>query len=466
MEERVWKILMVYCLLSFFSCDLIEESEEFDFFLSEPCMLLNYEQDNRFEGTYITVKKIDWKDSSIVVDLPSNFFVSKDNCKKWNVGWGKGVPYYDAGVENIRAIRGVTSDKAKIHLGKLLRGSGYPKKGQRIVFWNSSPMNFENKIKKALVNPLLWKGFSGSSVHFGTVEYDSVSNRWILFFNECDVSKVQIYAAQSEDLIDWKPLFNGGELFNYKDFSHCWWAEGDRSLKVKQTPFISDAIQYNGKWYLFLDGYSSDGQRHIGVAYSNRIIGPYTIVEDPILSPGKSGAWNDKSVFYPKVERYKEGFVMFYDGRDSEGNECVGRATSKDLVHWKNSKKNPVIEQHFGWRSFIGSAEPNYVKIQNDSIFLMIAGVKNFKGRGEGASGNVGDAQLGVFLSVDGGNSFVPHRNNPIFVNDYSNKYENEHMGGNFCFIDTDTAEHIVYQAKSSYLGSRYNVLLRSRKKD
>src|ERR1043166_9675214 len=79
-------------------------------------------------------------------------------------------------------------------------------------------------------------------------------------------------------------------------------------------------------------------------------------------------------------------------------------------------------------------------------------------------SGNVDDAQLGVFLSTDGGKHFTAHSNNPVFVNDYSDKYENEHLGGNFKLIKTDSLIYLFYQAKSSYEGSKYNVLLRTRK--
>jgi len=83
--------------------------------------------------------------------------------------------------------------------------------------------------------------------------------------------------------------------------------------------------------------------------------------------------------------------------------------------------------------------------------------------RNMGRSGNVDDAQLGIFRSVDGGNTFVAYRYNPVFVNDYSNPYENEHMGGNFELIHTDTADFIIYQAKTSFHGLKYSVLIREK---
>jgi len=101
----------------------------------------------------------------------------------------------------------------------------------------------------------------------------------------------------------------------------------------------------------------------------------------------------------------------------------------------------------------------------------MIGGVKKFKMNrlhrfiNFRNSGNIGDAQLGLFLSTDEGNSFIPHKNNPIFTNDYSNKFENEHMGGNYKLIKTDTADYIFYQAKSSYQDPKYNIMSRIRRK-
>ena len=105
----------------------------------------------------------------------------------------------------------------------------------------------------------------------------------------------------------------------------------------------------------------------------------------------------------------------------------------------------------------------------------MISGVKKFK---MGAwhhyitkrmyldkSGNVNDTQSGFYLSTDGGESFSAHKNNPIFTNNYSNKYENEHMGGNLKLIKTDTADYLFYQTKSSYEGSKYNIMLRVKEK-
>ncbi len=469
-------IFLISIQLIIVSCSELIDKKKFSSPLEEPCMIVNYEQDNTIEGKYIIVEGFQSNDSSINIEYPEDFYVNNLNCKNWVLGWGTNKPLYDAGVENIRNIESIDIKNGKLYLGSLQRGCGFPANKQRIVFWNTKPSGFYNYNKKPIINTTIWPQFSGKSISFSSIEYDSLLSKWVMIVNECDTSKIQIYAAISDNLISWEAANNGAPILIVSDFKKCIWAGVDKTGKIPQTPFASDIVRYNSKWYLFLDGYSSDGKRHIGIAVSETtLLGPYEKNRNPILSPGDKGSWNDESVFYAKVEKYKDGFVMFYDGRNSEGYERIGMASSKDLINWINSNNNPVLDQHKGWRSSIGCTEPNYIEIRNDSILLMVAGVKKFK---MGAwhhyitkrmyldkSGNVSDAQLGFYLSTDEGETFIAHKKNPIFTNDYSNKYENEHMGGNFKLIKTDTADLIIYQAKSSFDGIKYNIMLRVKEK-
>lgn len=167
---------------------------------------------------------------------------------------------------------------------------------------------------------------------------------------------------------------------------------------------------------------------------------------------------------------------MFFDGRNGAGKEQLGMATSTDLIRWTQYEKNPVLSQHAGWRSSLTSTEPNYIETRGDSIFLMASGVKKFKmgfwhhyitGRMYmDKSGNVNDTETGVFLSTDDGKTFIPHQNNPIFINDYSDINENDHLGGNFELIKTDTADFIFYQAKTDVSMLKYNIFYRIKKKN
>lgn len=468
--------LFIALLLLTYSCSEKVAKRKFDSFLNDPSMLVNFQSDNTIEGDYLIVEEVMFPDSTIKVKVPDHFFLNDSNCRSWIIGWGTNKPLFDAGVENLRAIEKVDKKTGHIILGNLLRGSGFPAPKQRVAFWNTTPSGFANLKKTPVIDPAIWPEFTGKSVSFGSIEYDSLLKKWIMIVNECDTDNIQIYAAMSDNLVDWEAANAGKPILRATDFKTLKWAGKNNTGKVPQTPFVSDIVRHNNKWYLFLDGYSADGKRHIGLAVSgSTLLGPYTVHQTPLLSPGPKNSWNDQSVFYAKVEKYKDGFIMFYDGRNAKGYERIGMAHSKDLVTWTNSTHNPVIDQHTGWRSMVGTTEPNYVEVRSDSILLMIAGVKKPKAGPwhhyitrrmyRDRSGNVDDAQLGFYLSTNGGKNFVAHENNPVFTNDYSNPYENDHMGGNFRLIRTDTADFIFYQAKSLYDGLKYNILLRQKSK-
>lgn len=467
-------LLILSCIFILTSCKESIETARFDAFLFEPCMLLNYEQDNTIEGNYLIVESIDLDDSSIVVALPHDFYLYTHPFEKWVIGWGTDKPLYDAGNENLRHIKSIDATKGKIQLGELLRGNSFPTIKTRICFWNTEPSDYKSNLSIPIINTAIWPSFSGKSISFGAVDYDSSLGKWVMLVNECDTSSINIYAATSNNLKDWQAANNGFPILTPSDFKQCSWAGKDKSGTYSQTPFVSDMTYYKNKWYLFLDGYCKQGKRHIGLAISSRsMLGPYTILKDPIISPGVKGTWNDEACFYAKVKAYKNGFILFYDGR-SNGLEQIGLATSKDLLNWSNNPQNPVLNQHSGWRSAPWSTEPTHVDIHNDSIFLLAAGVKEFKmgfwhhyitkRMYKDKSGNVSDAQLGLFVSADGGKNFIPHEHNPVFVNNYSNLYENDHMGGNFERIVNDSIDILIYQAKSTHGGLKYNILSRWKK--
>lgn len=438
-------------------------------------MIINTEQDNTIEGNYLEVIS-GGGTANIVVNIPSDFYLTQDDCSNWLVGWGSDKPLYDAGFENLRTIKSFNVNTKTVVLGELKRGSGFPENNHRIVFWNTRPSSFYKEIREAIIDPSLWPEFKGESIGFSSVVFDSITGMWTIFINEVDTDYVQIYTAVSTNLRNWSAGNEGKALMTGEDFKNVWWAGKDKSGTIIQSAIISDVIFKDGVWYFFMDGYDEYGKRHIGLVTSEKsIYGPYTVQPDPLISPGSKGDWNDESCFYAKVTAYKNSFIMFYDGRNSSGEEAIGMATSTDLVNWTDYEKNPVLSQHSGWRSSATSSEPNYIEVRNDSIFLMVSGVKKFKmgfwhhyftrRMYMDKSGNVNDAQLGVYLSTDGGVTFTASPNNPVFINDYSDPWENDHMGGNFELIKTDTADFIFYQAKTDDPKLKYSIFYRIRTK-
>lgn len=435
-------------------------------------MITNLEQDNHFTGSDLVVKSIT-EDGGLAINLPPDFHVTAENLHHWMIGWGEARRYHDAGCEDLRAIEAIGS--GVIVPGALLRGEGLPRKGQRVAFWNREPSGFRHVVPKPVIDPAWWPGFAGKSVHFAPVAFDQAMGRWVMLLNECDTNTARIYAATSSDLVHWEPTAERAAVLHGADFARCAWANGGIFQGVERTAYVSDLVRHAGRWHLFLDGSDAAGRRHIGLAISrSSALGPYEVLPDALISPGLPGTWNDSACFYPKVEPYGNGFIMFFDGLSSEGVERVGMATSKDLLRW-DEHPSPVLDHHVGWRGSPATSEPAHIEVRGDSILLLVAGRMAFRdGWWEhrvtrqayrGRSGNVDDAQLGVYLSVDGGRSFRPHRNNPVFVNDHAHPPENEHLGGNFSMIDTDSMTFLLYQAKSSQGGWKYNVMLRGRRK-
>ena len=454
----------------------------FTFFLSEKTMIVNEEQDNETEGHYLKVLEV-INDSVFQINLPRNFYLNNKNYSSWMFGWHTGNPYYDAGNENLREIISIDTVKGVITMGNLLRGFGLPKKNQRVCFWNRSPSGFKNSALGKIVNPDWWRDFAGESIEFGAVVFDSTIHKWIMYVQEVDTTHVNIYAATSSDFKNWAVHKNGNPVFKPSDFKGTNWAGFADDGKTPQTARLNSAIFESGKYFFFLVGYDKTGKRHIGlVTATDPLNGPFTIYPKPIISPGNNG-YDAKACFYPKICRAKNKFLLYYDGITSDGTETVCLAESENLTDWKKYAHNPVIGKHYGWRSGLLTSEPHYAEYRNDSVWLLVAGYKKYNTeftvtdsiqdrlpkdksifnsveseKGKHISGNVMDAESGVFLSLDGGYTFRPHINNPVWLNDYSDTLQNDHIGGNFFYSDN----RILYQAKSEN-EKRYNILLREK---
>lgn len=453
----------------------------FDFFLSEKTMITNREQDNETEGTYLKVIA-QINDSTIAVNLPDGFYLNNRNLSNWMLGWPTGKAYYDAGNENLRSIVRIDTVTHQIVLGNLLRGQGYPQVNQRVVFWNRSPSGFTNSKQGKVVQPGWWPSFYGNSMEFGAIVFDPLSKLWVMYLQEVDTNRVNIYAATSADFVNWQPYNSGKVFFTPAHFAHTTWAGVADDGVTPQTARLYSAIYHNDSLYIFLSGYDKQGRKHVGViTTTDALNGPFNIHPQPVLSPGSG--YDAKGCFYPKVAACGSKFLMYYDGIATDGTETLCRAGSEDLIHWNKYNNNPVIAKHYGWRSGLYTSEPNYVMCSGDTVWVSIGGYKKYntefnqadsvgqklpldklifnakeEEKGRHISGNVMDAQLGVFMSTDGGYTFRPHSNNPVWINDYSDTLQNDHIGGDF-FYHNNT---ILYQAKSE-TEKRYNILSRQK---
>lgn len=435
----------------------------------EKKIIYNREQSNLIEGSYLIVQNV--ISNEIELNLPDTFLINSSNFKNWHIGWGEDQPYFDAGCENIRLIKNIDFSSNKIKLGNLKRGVGYPEKGQHIVFWNFKSGPYKKHSNKSILDLNKWPEFAGKSVCFGDIVYESSTNNWKIFFQECDTIKRQIFTGESKDLIHWKPSNNSKPNFNYKDFKDINWAKGN--FKNKQTPYVTDILFNQDRWVLIFSGLDGDNKNTIGLCTSKSLNGPYEIYSEELIKIGKKGSFNSNGNFCAEITSQNGEFLMAFDGLDDFNNESVGLAYSKDLYNWSLKKGNPVINIHSGWRSKPESSEPDFLSWRNDTITMIVSGTKKLrykvgekvveKNNYKSEPGNVDDAQLGLFISNNNGITFQQHPNNPIIVNNYSDKSENEHMGGNIKWIKFKNKTYFFYQAKTSDGESKYSIYLKIR---
>lgn len=71
----------------------------------------------------------------------------------------------------------------------------------------------------------------------------------------------------------------------------------------------------------------------IGLATAPAPLGPWTVVEEPILEPGSANSWDSTAVRSPSVVQTEEGFFMFYAGY-GEAESAIGQAISTDGITW------------------------------------------------------------------------------------------------------------------------------------
>jgi hypothetical protein len=425
-------------------------------------MIFNLEQNNQIEGSYIYVQNV--KGDTLVLNTTKNFEIPHANNENWLIGWGNGFSYNDAGCENLGEFQRIAYNQ--FLLRKTIRGEGKPCKGKHIVFWNNGFDNFKKLNDSCILKLSEWKEFAGKSVCFGDIVKDK--NHWFIFFQECDTIKRQIYLAKSINLTSWNKEIEGQPLLNYKNFKNIGWAAGN--YINKQTPYVTDVLKYGNLWYLILTGLDKNNTQTIGICYSKSILGPYKIHSKSLIEIQNS--WNSKGNFAAEICYYKGVFLMAFDGVDENNNENVGFAYSANLFDWEMDKKNPKIAVHNGWRSKLSSSEPNYIYWSNNKITLILSGNREFSYNAKNSllnaknlPGNVDDAQLGLFYSLDNGKTFKQHENNPIIVNDYADDSENEHMGGNIKWIEYGDKIYFFYQVKTIQNELKYSIYLRIKQK-
>jgi predicted GH43/DUF377 family glycosyl hydrolase len=175
--------------------------------------------------------------------------------------------------------------------------------------------------------------------------------------------KESIGIAVSKNLTNWtkldKPVLQPGPYkWNKKHVSRCC--------------VINDS---KGDFYMYFAGHDGDCER-IGLAKSSDGLKWKKVSECPVIDLGDIGEWDSRFVSDPRVIKVGEYYLMFYTGYKST-KASIGIAFSKDLLSWKRFRNNPILSNGVSgsWNQD-ESSRPEILK-DNDEYYMFFTGVKH-----------------------------------------------------------------------------------------
>ena len=149
-----------------------------------------------------------------------------------------------------------------------------------------------------------------------------------MWFHGASAAGAQIYYASSTD----------GSAWTVEGLALARGAAGEWDRGWVHYPFVAR----NGTdYWLYYAGWDGAATTRIGLAVASGPTGFVRHPENPILSPGAAGAWDDAGVFTPSV---LPGTLwrMFYVGNDPGTNQ-LGLAYSPDGLSWTRWPGNPLL---------------------------------------------------------------------------------------------------------------------------
>jgi len=209
-------------------------------------------------------------------------------------------------------------------------------------------------------NPVLDVGSSGSW-DAGSVYKPSVikeGNTYKMWYQGYS-SMSRIGYATSTDGINWtkhpnNPVLDLGS-------SGAWDYHG-----VGEPTVIKDGTLYK-MWYAGYDGW----WWRIGYATSTDGINWTKYSNNPVLSEGAVGSWEEGHVGTPSVIKDGSTYHMLYGSKDSSDISRIGYATSSDGIQWTKSPNNPELNPGLGNQQWDNGdvAHPTFFKDNNEGVF-------------------------------------------------------------------------------------------------
>lgn len=208
-------------------------------------------------------------------------------------------------------------------------------------------------------------------------------------------------------------------------------------------------IFQNSIYHMWYSGSDKNWKGNIGYATSTDGIVWQKHINNPVLTPGENGAWDDGVVAGACVMFKDSTFHMWYDGWNKTGSiDAIGYATSTDGINWTKYVGNPVMMQGktSEWDT-LGVGYPNV-------IFDGVSYKMWYNGKDVDENYKIG------YATSLNGVEWTKHINNPILEAGIGKAWDNKWVSDPIVFMDVDTF-HMWYrgvndqnQAKIGYAKS------------
>lgn len=255
-----------------------------------------------------------------------------------------------------------------------------------------------------------------------------LNGKWYMMYltisKDCDTSGYSTWLSESDDLVNWKPMFsvlerNGGnnwdskQIAGYLGLTDIEWGRNNEPGKVKGSYLVS----YLGGNF---DGYEPV-PLHIGLAYTNNLFDPksYSRINHPILSPfdddcreGERLAMYRSFIFEDSERVTGYPYVLAYNAKGKDYRERIFLAVSKDAINWMRYGNAPVLDGTVDNPDNKIVADGQIIKMGN--LYVMVYFVLDY-----------GKPAFSTFACSYDLVNWTPWREKPLIEAEYP--WENEH---------------------------------------
>ena len=142
--------------------------------------------------------------------------------------------------------------------------------------------------------------------------------------------------------------------------------EGKSGTWDSKSVFANTIIKEGKDYRMWYSGLDETWQ--IGLATSEDGIAWRKHSKHPVLSRGEDQDWDNILAYHCWVIRIKGGYAMWYAGASREDRkQKIGLAVSENGIHWVKYDHNPVLVPEVKWEKIMIWA-PHVLKIGNDLV--------------------------------------------------------------------------------------------------